>query len=1373
MKAKYKLGLILLAGTLAACKDDLGVGPGRQEGYLYFNVSEGHGWAEDGKVTRNGVEAPIPMECSIGGPQLYLHTEVTPTMSPQLEESLDSIDMSGNPDASPQTRGIRYTGDVFTLSTTPDPSPPKITNFGVYATTDQADPRPVIFNNKKIEATSTNSVHGHTQTTDDWDYSWYVKEDEEISGVWDGGKAKFYGYAPYADKDGNPVISSTYGLEITANASTGVPTLTYTAPTTVANQLDILTAKDTGTDGTGVNKGDDVELEFNHVTSALKFRFAYGMKTTDGGTTWTTRNDFLWSNGTYESNGITLKTYAITVSSIQIQGVYKKGSWTVGNDPYTSGQDTWDVDTEAGTANYTYTANKKLTDQSVTTGYINNAVNTQEAVDLNPDADGYVFMMVPQTIPAGAKLVMTCSLVNTSNESDTKTMTLTVSLAGKTWAPGYTYYYTISLSDFVYVFDYNKTITKTYPDNSVPSNPNFHYVDETNNYEWEGFYEDNIFIRSYKLDSKGTKVKVDWEQWHQVFESTAVGAGDDNVETWKKGSNGWIHIYDRNSVSADPSDYNTTEIADTHVGAYDEDEDDDKLFKIAVGSIMTPIIDLSLWNHDQTQRWKGKTGALSGRSTSNCYIVAGPGTYRIPLIYGNAWTNGVKNELAYKTTKTAEQQGTYMLTSNFLNYNNAPISSPFINKDVAVDHAVLIWEEGVDENGSVTTSLRESYGGDGRSSAGSDRGDKYKYDYNVGTVVKVQYAIDTRTTGEDWYNTNNGDYEAGANYLLFEIDPANFNYGNAVVGVCNSSGTILWSWHIWITDPSTFTTGYPMNVDNHDVTFAGTNIGWVDKANAKKTAQSRTGHVKLIQKESGKEIYINATQKKSVDYQPYFTNVLYQWGRKDPIRGIVDFADDDKDYGAPRGSAGYYKYTNQYTNTARIGTLIQEPNSIYGVSTGDLYPFAYSYCNLWGTNISDSYQSTWGTWKFEGKTIYDPSPVGYCVPPSRYLMTLARSSVLIRSTNWARGFDEYDPRDASFPIKCHYSLNDSYLNVGEMYFCTNGLRSTTAGDGLMARGYERSPAALGFYHTSTPYSRDENYQFHIYMYASTDTHTKILGDMCEALSVLPVEWSGETIGTDVDPETQYLTFTFPSGGTLLWKKDDAGTTDRTIEYSLNGTDWVPVTPAVLDINATEITVSQAGGKVYVRGNNSTYCTKSANNYHYCYFKANAAYELSGNIMSLIYGSAYQGKTDFPSGTYNLCYIFYTGRQVGAVDNRNANLEDVSDLVLPATTLTQGCYESMFQDCYNITSAPALPATTGAATDCYKNMFNGCSSLKSVKVMLNPSGSNTYTDDWLEGVPHSGTFFCKSGSTWLSGQDGIPSGGSGGSAWSWDRVDLSE
>ena len=1255
---------MLAAVTLLACQDDTHFGPGRQEGYLYFVPSEGHGWTEAGQTTRAGAEAPIPMQCSLEGQPIYLHTEVTPTMSPQLEEAMGTIDCSdADSMASAETRGIRYTGDVFTPSTSADASHPKISSFGVYAT--RTADRGVILSYTEIGPTATESSSV---------YDWNTKE-QEIEGVWDSGTADFYGYAPYF---ANP--SSDNGLSMTADGN-GVPTLTYTVPSDVSKQLDILTAKHLG-----VSKGNDVELEFTHIMAAIKFNFKHGKGSADG-KTWTNKDNFTWSNGQ--------NTYNVTVTNIQIKNVYyKEGTWTLGADPYNGGA--WSR-TNTETSDFTYAPGKALSGESTS------------PVELNPDAEGNVFMMMPQQVPDNAAVELTCSLVNTADATDTKTMTLTAALkepdgtTAKTWAPGYTYTYTISLSDFVYVFDYNTVTAMSFTD-----------------VEYAGTSKENVFIRSYKMDSKGNKTNVNWKIQYQVFESTAVGEGTDHEETWKDGSNGWIHVYDKSTGTY------TTEVLSTHVGANEGNEDNEKLFKIEVGSIMTPVIDLSMWDQYQENRWKG-------RSTSNCYIVAGPGTYRIPLIYGNAWTNGRKNPNAYSTSNSGNN-----LLSTFLNYKDVPLQSVFIKEDVGrsnVKDAVLIWEEG-------DGTSRTNKGGNGS---------------NEGTVVKVISTIDNAVTGEDAYNTDNTTAGTITNcdYLQFKVDYEHFNYGNAVVGIRDTDNKIIWSWHIWMVDPDWFLkNNATIDVDGggHPATYASTNIGWVD-GGVSVLAKTRSGKARLVQAESDNIITIDATQEKRRAFTTYFTNVLYQWGRKDPMRGNVNTTDMQTDNGAPRGVAGVKAWSNGFSTTngtRTVGAMIQEPNTIYGTNEGDLYPFATSYFNLWATNLDGPYVANRGTWSFFGKTIYDPSPVGYCVPPSKYLTQLSRSK-----------FAEIDG-SAALPIICNYTDGSNVIP-----FHASGVRTTTDSYDGHARGYHQPQplnAANGFYHTATPYSRDENWQLHLYFYSGIDTHNFIRGDMSEALSVLPVVWSGEIVEkVDEDPATQYLTFKFAGNGNFYWNSDDALTTDRTIQYMIstdNGRtwgEWQNKTSSSSTSSALITTVS-ATTVIRVKGSNPTYCTDyTGTDYHYNYFSSTAEYEVSGNIMSLIYGDNFANQTELTSaGAF--CYLFSEHLTIGA--GQRGKLVGADNLILPATTLTTSCYEGMFHNCSGLTVAPKLPATVGA-TNCYKSMFEGCSNLLVVNCML-ISPSTSYTSNWLNNVDRTadnpGTFYYNKNvtSTWPTGVSGIPS-----------------
>ena len=95
--------------------------------------------------------------------------------------------------------------------------------------------------------------------------------------------------------------------------------------------------------------------------------------------------------------------------------------------------------------------------------------------------------------------------------------------------------------------------------------------------------------------------------------------------------------------------------------------------------------------------------------------------------------------------------------------------------------------------------------------------------------------------------------------------------------------------------------------------------------------------------------------------------------------------------------------------------------------------------------------------------------------------------------------------------------------------------------------------------------------------------------------------------------------------------------------------------------------------------------------------------------------------------------------------------------LPATTLASWCYQYMFYGCSSLTTAPELPATT-LAYECYYGMFEGCSKLNYIKAMFTTTPSSSYTRYWVSGVASSGTFVKNKNATWnVTGTSGIPSG----------------
>lgn len=176
-----------------------------------------------------------------------------------------------------------------------------------------------------------------------------------------------------------------------------------------------------------------------------------------------------------------------------------------------------------------------------------------------------------------------------------------------------------------------------------------------------------------------------------------------------------------------------------------------------------------------------------------------------------------------------------------------------------------------------------------------------------------------------------------------------------------------------------------------------------------------------------------------------------------------------------------------------------------------------------------------------------------------------------------------------------------------------------------------------------------------------------------------------------DYASDYLTFDIVSGGTINWLVVGGDiAVAKTISYSTdNGQTWTEITSST---GGTSFNVS-AGDKVLFKGENNAYASGTA---RYSTFNGSTAtFNVEGNIMSLIYGDDFAGHTTLSEPN---CFPTFF---------KSTNVVDASRLILSG--MGQNCYQGMFNACYNLTSAPELPATT-LASGCYSSMFNACTSL---------------------------------------------------------------
>lgn len=330
-------------------------------------------------------------------------------------------------------------------------------------------------------------------------------------------------------------------------------------------------------------------------------------------------------------------------------------------------------------------------------------------------------------------------------------------------------------------------------------------------------------------------------------------------------------------------------------------------------------VDLSLVNNDGSAR-------ADGRTTANCYLVHASGTYKIPLVYGNAIKDGSTNRNAYYTTQTTNT------IQNFVNHNDAGIytgndgTDPWIkNHSITVAGAKLVWQ---DVQGMISS---------------------------VGI---------------------SGDY------LTFTVDPDNIAPGNAVIAATtgeNGTGDIVWSWHIWVTTEtlSNLTTVSAA----HTYRLAPVNVGWVSS-----TVRTYTGNTCKVQVSSNNiTLTFDITQADGTmplsGYHPY-----YQWGRKDaliPSTGSGNYNHNTWDIdGNVLTSSSNNTCYSLVSGAYSIGTTIKNPIKHYYNSSnyGPYNETKYNYWDAENTTLDNSNSTSRAVATV--KTVYDPCPPDFCVPTS-------------------------------------------------------------------------------------------------------------------------------------------------------------------------------------------------------------------------------------------------------------------------------------------------------------------------------------------------------------------------------------------------------
>ena len=632
-----------------------------------------------------------------------------------------------------------------------------------------------------------------------------------------GNKCAFFAYAPYHAVGVNPAGFAVLGW----------PTFHYKVPTNVLEQNDLLVTRDEdwdamygssgvpGTDYANINvPGDYYEpdsIRFDHACTGI--RFAIGSKMAPG-----------------------------VIKKIEIRNVYGTGD-------YWYQDESWhNIDTLK-----TFVLEQ---DFEIRPGETNKVLN---------NADN-IFMMIPQTTPAGATMAITID--------DGEEHTIVASIANDNWQKGHTVTY--YLSTFKDESSYVLAVAPSGGDVSLAGGTK------------------NVTINSYKQSYYGTQIAVPWTLEYNYY--------DDNI-----GLSAWQNT----TTDIVPSITFSGTGSTTSAG------------EVNAIQIARQVERSKTWRstHTATLRAAAHQGSAAspvdlsaGKRTANCYVVSAPGHYSFPLVYGNARNaDGSANTNAYGT-------------ATFVDHNGVQIDDPYVYRTngsaYTPDNACIVWQDAP----------------------------------HLVTPSSVKLSSDKHS-------------------IEFEIEEKNICAGNCVIAVRDASNTIMWSWHIWVTDHSMTNT-----IEVHNKASVGGEVisnfmevplGWCDEE--VRIRDKRTFQLRVRQTETGGVTSTISFDQFSADstYEYGVNAPYYQWGRKDPMLPSNGMGNYDKPY---YDNQSQWLIINSYASTAQA---IKAPFTFYYVRNND-WNDSHNF-QFWNKNFStDSDPGITNTATL--KTVYDPSVSGFALP---------------------------------------------------------------------------------------------------------------------------------------------------------------------------------------------------------------------------------------------------------------------------------------------------------------------------------------------------------------------------------------------------------
>lgn len=267
----------------------------------------------------------------------------------------------------------------------------------------------------------------------------------------------------------------------------------------------------------------------------------------------------------------------------------------------------------------------------------------------------------------------------------------------------------------------------------------------------------------------------------------------------------------------------------------------------------------------------------------------------------------------------------------------------------------------------------------------------------TGSALAANAAISPASAELVWETNGHGKIIQGVilkdGYVYFKTGPT--TEGNAVIAVKDRSGNVLWSWHIWKTHFSL--AEMPTQTYKTNPRSGMNGLIYSDVLPAKRTL----GMMKC-------DLGAASNAATNNDEVVKTFGLYYQFGRKDPFptaknreRRIdnnsetVDVFDrDGNKLNAATLRGENYQIMNHFISSSVqpiISYSIKQPLTFILCSEDNSFNWIYGAISqseawkvsnrLWGGNLNNETSSKRLDTKFTGKTIYDPCPSGWCMPP--------------------------------------------------------------------------------------------------------------------------------------------------------------------------------------------------------------------------------------------------------------------------------------------------------------------------------------------------------------------------------------------------------